>query len=201
MIITDRFVWLHLPKTGGTTMTRIFRDLALPGVAIDDDGIDAKHDSIALREQQEPWRYRGQRRFVTSRRLTDWLVSDWLHKHRHMNLSLPFEPVRSGLYYSMRLGGVWVAADWWLRYFEIDNTVTALRLERLSDDFNRELLPLLPAGTPPLGLLPRENARPEHPEPGQPTVPNLSAADREQIRCCNPLWSAWEARVYGELDG
>lgn len=182
-------------------MTRIFRDLALPGVTIDDDSVDTKHDSIALREQAGAWRCRDRRRFVTSRRLLDWLVSDWLHKHRHMGLRLPFEPVRSGLFYSLRLGGVWVAADWWLRYFEIDDSVTALRLENLSPDFNREMLPLLPAGTQSLRDLPRENARPRHPRAGQPEVPPLSALDRDRIRCCNPLWSAWEDRLYGEADG
>ena len=75
---------------------------------------------------------------------------------------LPLEPVRSGLFYSLRLGGVWVAADWWLRYFELGESVTALRLEHLAEDLNRHLLPLLPAATAPLlqDALPRENARP-----------------------------------------
>jgi hypothetical protein len=30
MIIADAFPWLHLPKTGGTSMNRLFRQLARP---------------------------------------------------------------------------------------------------------------------------------------------------------------------------
>ena len=52
MIIADSFLWLHLPKTGGTSMNRLFRSLALPAVEIDDDADRAKHDSVALRESR-----------------------------------------------------------------------------------------------------------------------------------------------------
>ena len=130
---------------------------------MDDDCIP-KHDSVALRESRGPWRANARQRFITSRRLEDWLISDWEHKRRHMQLpDLDFEPVRSGLFYSLRLGGTWVAADWWLQYFELDERVTALRLEALHDDLNRLLLPLLPEGTTPFQSPPKENARPTKP--------------------------------------
>lgn len=194
MIIADRFLWLHLPKTGGTTMNRVFRELALTGVVLDPDDTRAKHDSVSLREQDGTWRAGERRRFINSRILPDWLVSDWRHKRRHMGLDLPFEPVACGLFYSLRLGGVWVAADWWLRYFEIDSSTTALRLEHLTDDFNRLLLPLLPPGTPPLADPPRENTA------GESAPRAHRSFDRTQIEAiyaCNPLWLDWETRVYG----
>jgi hypothetical protein len=194
MIIADRFLWLHLPKTGGTTMNRVFRELALPGVVMDPDDTRAKHDSVSLREQSGSWRAGARRRFINSRSLPAWLVSDWCHKQRHMGLDLPFEPVTCGLFYSLRLGGVWVAADWWLRYFEINSATTALRLEHLTEDFNTLLLPLLPPGTPPLVEPPRENkAR----EGSRPAPRSLDPAEIETIYACNPLWLDWETRVYG----
>ena len=94
MIIADDFLWLHLPKTGGTSMNRLFRERALAGVSVDTDATSQKHDSIALRESRGPWRAGHRRRFITARPLHRWLISDWQHKRRHMNLpDLPFEPV------------------------------------------------------------------------------------------------------------
>ena len=195
MIIGERFLWLHLPKTGGTSMNRLFRERALVGVEVDGDDTSSKHDSVTLRESSSSWQAGKRQRFITARRLDAWLISDWQHKRRHMNLpDLEFEPVRSGLFYSLRLGGTWVAADWWLQYFELDEHVTALRLEHLCDDLNRQLLPLLPAGTAPFQTPPRENAKPA----AINAAPEFTASDRARIRAVNPRWSAWEAQVYNQ---
>lgn len=197
MIIGETFLWLHLPKTGGTSMNTLFRQRELPGVVIDPDDTASKHDSVDLRESRGGWRAGARKRFITARRLETWLVSDWQHKRRHMDLpNLDFEPVRCGLFYSLRLGGIWVAADWWLNYFAVDERVTALRLEHLEHDLNRWLLPLLPAGTPEFVKPPKANARPTTLDLHAPT---LSSADRTRIAASNPRWSQWERRLYSEV--
>jgi hypothetical protein len=196
LIIGDSFLLLHLPKTGGTSINRLFREHGLPGLVVDPDETPQKHDSVHLRESRGNWRAGGRRRFITARRLKHWLISDWQHKRRQMNMpNLDFEPVRSGLFYSLRLGGTWVAADWWLQYFEVDENVTALRLEHLQDDLNRHLLPLLPEGTAPFQTPPRENRKPPAMALDEPT---LNAEDLKRITEVNPRWSAWQERVYGE---
>ena len=67
-----------------------------------------------------------------------------------MGLQLPFNPVKSGLFYSLRLGGTWVAADYWIQYFNATSCTHTIRLENLEEDSNRYVLPLLPKGTKPL---------------------------------------------------
>ena len=196
LIVGDCFLWMHLPKTGGTSMNRLFRERALPGVAVDRDDTAEKHDSVALRESRGRWRAADRRRYITTRRLESWLISDWQHKRRRMNLpALDFEPVRSGLFYSLRLGGTWVAADWWLQYFEVTEQVTALRLEHLAADLNTHLLPLLPVGTEAFHTLPRANAKPG--TSGAESEHRFSDADLARIAATNPRWDAWQQQVYG----
>lgn len=201
MIIGENFLWLHLPKTGGTTMNGLFRDLEITGIHVDRDSERKKHDSIELREQSGCWRAGDRQRFITIRRLDQWLLSDWKHKRRHYDLAdLPWEPVRHGLFYSLRLGGVWVAADWWLQYFGVNEDVIALRLEALVDDFNQKLLPFLPNGTLPLQQLElRLNAAPGQ----QESDASFTLGDLQTIQAVNPRWNAWQERWYSkeELPG
>ena len=195
MIEGPNFVWMHLPKTGGTSMNRLIRELHIPNIVVDEDQFDHKHDSISLREKQGDWKAGTRQRFITARRLSAWLISDWQHKRRHMGVpNLDFEPVRSGLFYSFRLGGTWVAADWWLQYFEVNRQVQALRLEHLPEDLNGYLHPMLPQGTPSFAMLPRENAKPDRFNENEP---RLSTDDFQRILQINPKWAEWEERVYG----
>ena len=60
------------------------------------------------------------------------------------NPDLDFNPVRNGLFYSLRLGGTWVAADWWLHYFQIDHNIAAY-VNHLVDDLNAMCCPYYPA--------------------------------------------------------
>lgn len=174
-------------------MAGLFRELALPGV-LADPYEPCMHDSVEERERRSQWRAGHRRRFITARRLDQWLISDWQHKRRNMGCpQLDFEPVRSGLFYSLRLGGTWVAADWWLQYFQVDEQVTALRLEFLQQDLNQHLLPMLPPATPAFGDLPEANRK--------PAVGSaefcFTEPDLARIAAVNPRWTAWQHQLYG----
>ena len=194
MIISEKFIWLHLPKTGGTSTTQLFRNLNIKGLHIDNDELKIKHDSIMLREQTSAWKYDHQKVFITFRKLEHWLISDWEHKRRWLNQpDLPFSPVRSGLFYSLRLGGTWVAADWWIQYFDLDDSVTALRLDHLEADLNEHILPLLPKNTSKFTPIPAKNAKPDMPK--NSIKQKLDVHDLRIIHQNNPKWSKWQEKL------
>ena len=192
MIIGDSFVWLHLPKTGGTSCARLFRSLGIESLTVDDDESDRKHDSLDMRTKIKEFSPGNKQVFITSRRLPAWLLSDWHHKRVFMGLDLPFDPVKSGLFYSLRLGGVWVSADFWLSYFRVTPEMKAVRLEYLEEDANRLIHPLLPEGTPTLSF--------EHKNSNNYSRclgDYLTRRDLSRIYSNNPSWKEWEIEVYG----
>jgi hypothetical protein len=193
MIIGPSFVWLHLPKTGGTATAHTFRSLNLPNLTIDKDATDSKHDSLEMRMKSKGIDIFDKKVFITSRRLPQWLLSDWHHKNIIMGLDLPFEPVKSGLFYSLRLGGTWVAADYWLNYFQVSQCHGAIRLEELEADANRIVHSLLPSGTPRLTFSYMNDI-----EYSSHLGDFFNSSDVRRIYSNNPYWLNWEHQVYGD---
>ena len=190
MLVSDYFIWLHLPKTGGTSTAKLFRELNIPGIHVDPDYIDKKHESIQHRLSNANPEI-NKKTIITTRRLTSWLLSDWHHKTQKMGLELPFEPVKSGLFYSLRLGGTWVAADYWIHYFSARSCTHTVRLENLEEDSNRYVLPLLPKGTKQLKF-PRQNTN----QYSKKIEDFFSKSDFIRIHENNPAWSNWEEKIY-----
>jgi hypothetical protein len=192
LIIGERFIWLHLPKTGGTSASRLFAELAIPSVVADDQSLDSKHESIEARLPDWDQGQNSKAIYITLRRLPQWLLSDWHHKKLKMGLDIPFEPVKSGLFYSLRLGGIWVAADYWMRYFHVDHCSGVIRLEHLEDDVREKIVPLLPADTPPLRF-PKDNANCY----SRKLSDYFRSSDIERIYATNPFWQQQELQAYG----
>ena len=193
MIRSEKFIWLHLPKTGGTSTAKLFRNLNIPQIQIDPDSVDTKHESIADRLGSNN-HSKNTKTIITSRRLANWLLSDWHHKTKKMGLHLPFEPVKSGLFYSLRLGGTWVSADYWVHYFKATECDRVVRLENLEGDSNQQVWPLLPEGTPKLRF-PKRNSNTY----ARSIETFFGTRDLQQIYTNNPAWSEWEQTVYGDL--
>ncbi|QNI57021.1 hypothetical protein SynBIOSU31_00099 [Synechococcus sp. BIOS-U3-1] len=193
MLISDRFIWLHLPKTGGTSTARLFRDLDIPLITVDPDQSDTKHESIENRLNSLQYE-EARETIITTRQLASWLLSDWHHKTKKMGLTLPFDPVKSGLFYSLRLGGTWVAADYWIHYFKATSCSRVVRLEHLEKDSNRLVLPLLPQGTKPLKF-PSVNTN----NYSHKIEKYFGRNDLKRIHQNNPAWSSWENKIYGSI--
>ena len=191
MIEGPNFVWLHLPKTAGTSTAQLFRELNLSGVSVDPDHIDRKHESIQNRLKSfksNP----DKARIITTRRLASWLLSDWHHKTKKMGLKIPFGPAKSGLFYSLRLGGTWVSADYWIHYFNARSCTHTVRVEHLQEDSNRYVLPLLPKGTKLLKFSQQNTNEYSH-----KIEDFFGRSDLKRIYNNNPAWTAWEKEMYG----
>ena len=192
MIWNEEFVWLHMPKTAGTTMSKFFMNIDDPSLNIDDDSSDIKHDSVLDRELRTPtWRVGTRKICMNFRKLEDWLVSDWNHKREKMRLhDLPFEPVKSGLFYSLKLGGVWVSADYWLRYFDINESIDFIRVESLHSDFVRTFKGLVNFSGNTIDFGWSEN------QSKITSIPPFASQDLVRIFANNPIWSSIQNRLY-----
>ena len=194
MIYNDKFVWLHLPKTGGTTVHNLFKDMGIPGLHVDDNNSKTKHDSLERREETG-W-VSGQRKpFITFRRLEDWLISDWMHKKTWMGarrFTIRTCSIRTVLL--LRLGGTWVAADWWIQYFQIDDSFTFLRLEYLEEDINKKLIHYVAGSTKSIKINKKDNKNQNREQlSGEEKI---HADCLNQIKLTNPKWASIEAKLY-----
>jgi len=192
MVITPDFVWLHLPRTAGTSTTALMRDAqrklprAVRGTwSVDDDRLRDKHDNLRSREIRTGRTAWPDRVAMTFRPLEGWLLSNWKWVTRH-GLHVPKERYLEGEFFSTRAGR-WCPADWWLDYFEVERVTDFLRMDRLEADVNALLRAVNPS-MPPLGL---------------PHLNELGATEpavlRPEARDANPTWAALEARLWPDL--
>lgn len=82
MVISDRFLWLHIPKTAGDATLRMFEELDYPWWLIDPHSDGRKHGTLADAHERMP----GVERLVVIanlRRLPEMALSYFHHMQRH----------------------------------------------------------------------------------------------------------------------
>jgi hypothetical protein len=196
MIISNEIIWLHLPKTGGTTLNKIFREIE--GIHVDSDnqkneyGIRIKHDSVKRREDTSSWKYSGQKKFITCRRLPDWLLSQFFFKIDYLNMNSDFDLCKKGLVeYSLRHNGAIKPSDWWVDYFDL-NDVTSLRIDNLEEDINNKLVPYMSQlNSIEIDIRINSSSRIKN------ILDYFTADDIKLIYKNNPMWESWERKTYG----
>lgn len=192
MVVTPEFVWLHLPRTAGTSTTELMRKAqwSLPRSrrsewVVDDDGLRDKHDNLASREVRTGLAHLPDRVAMTFRPLEGWLLSNWKWATKH-GLHVPKERYLEGEFFSMRTGQ-WCPADWWLEYFEVDRVTDWIRMDRLESDLNALL----------------RQVEPSMPHIAMPHLNELGVTEPAQLRpeayVMNPQWTALEARLWPDL--
>ena len=114
MVIGDRFVWAHMPKTGGDSTHELFRILN-PSIDIDSIRQAAKHHTFTQREKTTKLDLtHARRRIMNIRRLPTWLLSHAKHRERNNGYPVEQDLLREG------------------RFRQVHNVTRAHRVARLA---------------------------------------------------------------------
>ena len=189
MILSDNFIWLHLPRTGGSSTAAWMRQIQnasdLP-LHIDPCDERLKHDNLATRFQRLGKTQEVKFIAMNFRPLSDWLISNhqWAQS---AGLKVPIERYLEGEFFSLRMGR-WCSADWWLDYFEMDQVTHLFWSETLESDWRAFLNEATGLSIPTDLKMERTNA-----SRGAPERAGFAETFRESIATArNPKWSALE---------
>ena len=197
MIITQRLVWHHLPKTAGTTTDQLFVSSGLKLLWRDSQDSFLKHLPPSDYSSLDSALLEGKKPVINFRRLPFWLLSNYQHKLKRMYLDLPAGPMTKGLFWRDR-EQCWLPADWWLERFNIDSNWCFLRVDNLKHDFLSCLRTYDPIGLYSrfkIGLVHSKNRTSYN----RLLQQWFSESDLAAIYCANPLWTSFERKVYGSL--
>ena len=192
MILSSELIWLHLPRTGGTTTVEVFRRAieALPEREssdwwIDDDSLRDKHDNLDIRQVRRGSLPPARRIAMNFRPLEEWLYSNWKWAVA-MGLNVDVNRYKSGEFFSLRLGR-WCPADWWLDYFGPLDDYHFIRTTHLATDLAEVMADV---GLSFQGSVPKLNG--------------LTASEKESVsqfrtehsRDLNPKWVNCEFKLW-----
>ena len=190
MIVSQKFVWAHVPKTGGDATAAMIRQVPRLIELADPAGDRAKHLSFDQRRGS----IRGKLLVANMRRLPSWAVS-YVDHLRHFGQWPDYEPqaVRG-----LDVVATESAADNSLNRvvgdYEIDIWI---RQEYLADDlvaFLRDVADLTRDEEEAIRSVGRVNASPSR--FGRPAW-SYRRAQTKRLYEANPRWAAIEKRVYG----
>ncbi len=199
MIYSSQFIWLHLPRSGGTATAnwmREMREVLRPPIAIDPDTDSAKHDNLLTRALRRPGDInplldRHQVPVcINFKRLPSWLRSMYLFM-KHLGFDVEEERYMRGEFFSLRVGQ-WCPADWWIDYFDFDQIDHLFRSDQLEDDWNSFFSKVT------CTVLPRVIFK-EANQVGCPSMLSVkcSTCDWKSAYQRNPQWTAIERKAYG----
>ena len=197
MIITPKLVWVHLPKTAGTTTDQLFVASGLRLLWRDSQATRLKHLPPSEHPARGELPLAGRRLVANFRRLPHWLLSNHHHKLQHMGLSIETAPMRQGLFWRDR-DQAWYPADWWLNRFGVDERWILLRVEHLKSDFLSCLRTHEPIGRVSRWRVRLVNGR-NRSSYSRKLESWFTPSDLEALYSANPLWTALEQELYGDL--
>jgi hypothetical protein len=195
MIVSERFVWAHIPKTGGDATAMMIQRVPRLVVLADPLGDNAKH--LPFDQRQES--IAGKLLVANIRRLPSWAVSYARHVERFGSWP-DYRPTGPR---DPEMVAAEAAADWMLDGIVGEYDVDVwLRQEHLADDlvrFLREVAGLTPAEEAAVRAVGRVNdQRPRfrvwrRPSPRRFFTP----AQIETLYAANPRWASIERATYG----
>ena len=208
LIYNEEFVWLHVPKCGGSKLERVFEEYFsdVPGLHQDPFSVQTDpdvrwHDSIQKRRLQNPDFLRGEEAVVVSfRQLPSWLESRYNYEVQR-NPHLPHDPERLLEGRFLEGTGVENQADTVAKAFvplilRPSPRLRFIRMEMIGEDFRRVFGEFLDVGRVPQRTFRRRvNATPTNHVPAEISTA-LRSQDRTVYEHC-PYWALLEEMAYG----
>ena len=140
MVIGERFVWAHIPKTGGDSTKSMF-DVISKSILYADKAIDnTKHDSFIKKQEYVNIDLSQKKRIANIRRLPHYILSFSQHYHKHNNQPLLIKNIKQGKIYWLE---PWSSTGFKLKnidesimkYYNVENIDLWIRIEHLAEDF------------------------------------------------------------------
>lgn len=194
MIASKRFIWLHVPKTGGHTV-----HAALKASGADIGEGDIPHEGLAQREARDPDFVVGDRVVVAGiRRLPHWILSRVHYEASRAPYRLiNREMLLRGEFYER--GGEINRADDYAGVFDDPRITRWIRLEHLQDDFVRHFGDLLDGRVRLAARKLRRLTNPTYVSYIKDPRFFFTPGEVEDLYAANPVWAALERRAYGGL--
>ena len=207
MIWNDHFVWLHLPKCGGSFIESVFRRYFSDRRSIRQDVIDLSldpdiswHDSIKTRERRDRGFRVGDRTVIVPiRRLPTWLISIYNYEYGR-NPQFDHRPSRLLQGRFMNHRGCEVSADALINHYVPSELAESgrlrlVRLEYLEMDFRAIFGQFVNVSRVPSSEFSRKvNASTNHvPEP----IRLKLLYDHDELYQLCPAWASIERLAYG----
>jgi hypothetical protein len=209
LIHTDRFIWLHFPKTAGTAVERIFKRYFRRDRSVRCDVVSHLlvqlgfaqplwHDSLADRKNRQPgFSWSGKAIICGMRRLPDWLYSrHTFEMQRSPGLAHRPENLLAGRFFE-QTGALGFADDYMRKYLPLDiiesGAVRIIRVEHFQQDFLSAFRNFIPVERIPARdfTIMRNRTRIRDDNARQ-----LIQSNREQIYNSCPYWAEVESRLY-----
>ena len=202
MVISDDFIWLHFPKTAGTSTEKVLRKLFGKVKTVHFDKIDHHHiiwhHTIAKRRAHDPdFSPSGKKLICGFRRLPHWLLSRiYFEYSRNPQRIVTRDMLLRGQFFEAK--GDLNNADVYARRYSPDVTHW-IRTEHLVDDFYAVFGPLSGVKQPRIEKYFAKGKNRTKVNYIKDIQFYFSAAELAQLYACNPLWARIEQEIYGNL--
>lgn len=212
MIHSDRFIWLHFPKTAGTAVERLFQRHFRRDRSVCCDVVSHLrvrlgfahpiwHDSLAERKSRQPeFSWCGKAIICGMRRLPDWLYSrHTFEMQRSPRLAHRPENLLTGRFFE-QTGSLGFADDYMRKYLPPalieSGAVRIIRVEHFRQDFHTAFRDFLPVESIPEQdfAVMRNRTR-----TGDESARRVIQSNLERIYQSCPYWAEVESRFYPPL--
>lgn len=198
MVIGEKFVWAHMPKTGGNTTAKMFELFKDKLIHFDELSEHNKHDTFTRKEKKLNQAFTDKSKILNIRRLANWTLSLAQHQKRYSNIDIvPDEMSEGKIRITDGKGGYKLhRMDDYIKRFMCGNVDYWLRTEHINADFVKVMSQFFPI----------TDAEKKDLEDVRVNVNNrykkglelhFTPTQIEKLYLNSPFWADLEKRIYG----